>query len=144
MGLLDSLLQEKASMPTDLTMSADYLTQIDLKLAAKFKKEVNVMGELPPGSPTVNEIVQFFKETSPEKFNPPPVAEEASKKKKKKCKEEKSAVDVIAQVEEDTVPTKKKNKNKKAKVDPEVVEKPSEVEVEVPALKEKSKKSKKN
>ena len=87
---------QKASMPTDLTMSADYLnimvydylTQIDLKLAAKFKKEVNVMGELPPGSPTVNEIVQFFKETSPEKFNPPPLAEEASKKKKKKCKEE--------------------------------------------------------
>ena len=56
---------------------------------------------------------------------------------------QKSAVDVIAQVEEETVPTKKKNKNKKAKVDPEVVEKPSEVEVDVPALKKKSKKSKK-
>merc|ERR1711942_621375 len=113
-------------------MVYDYLTQNYLKLAAKFKKEVNVTGELPPGSPTVSEVVQFFKETSPEKFNPPPLVEEASKKKNKKRKEEESAVDVDAQVQEETVPTKKKKKNKKAEEDPEVVEKPSKVEVDDP------------
>ena len=67
-------------------MVYDYLAQIDPKLAMKFKKEANVTGELPPGSPTVTEIVQFFKETSPGKLTPP--GEEKGTKKKKKCKEE--------------------------------------------------------
>jgi len=93
-------------------MVYDYLAQIDPKLAMKFKKEANVTGELPPGSPTVTEIVQFFKETSPGKLTPP--GEEKGTKKKKKCKEEKSAEKVITEAEE-VVASKKSKKNKKDK-----------------------------
>merc|ERR1712179_164153 len=136
----------------EITMSADflnlmvydYLAQLDPKLAMKFKKETNVTGELPPGTPTVTGIVQFFKETSPGKLNPPVVEKEANKKKKKKSKEEKSE-EVVAQAEEVTVPPKKSKK--KDKENTELAEKPSQSEsasVDDSPPKKKSKKSKKN
>merc|ERR1711909_115728 len=139
----------------EITMSADflnlmvydYLAQLDPKLAMKFKKETNVTGELPPGTPTVTEIVQFFEETSPGKLNPPVVEKEANKKKKKKSKEEEKSEEVVAQAEEETVPPKKSKKNKKDKENTELAKKPSQAEsasVDDSPPKKKSKKSKKN
>merc|ERR1711872_193647 len=88
-------------------MVYDYLTQIDPKLAKKFKKEANVTEELPSGSPGIKDIVQFFKETSPEKSNHQ-VEGEKSKKKEKKIKEE-DAVEM-------DIP-KKSKKSKKVEVE---------------------------
>ena len=67
----------------------DYLSQVDPKLAKKFKKEANVTEELPPGSPAIGEIVKFFNETSPKKLKrelEPAEVEAAVPKKDKKAK----------------------------------------------------------
>jgi len=44
----------------------DYISSVDPKLAKKFKKEANFDSDLPPGSPSLGDVVKHFKE----KMNP--------------------------------------------------------------------------
>eukprot|EP00090_Calanus_glacialis_P001176 TRINITY_DN10815_c0_g1_i1.p1 TRINITY_DN10815_c0_g1~~TRINITY_DN10815_c0_g1_i1.p1 ORF type:complete len:138 (-),score=55.83 TRINITY_DN10815_c0_g1_i1:110-523(-) len=123
----------------------DYLSQVDPKLAKKFKKEANVTEELPPGSPAIGEIVKFFNETSPKKIKRElePAEEEAvvPKKDKKAKKAEKNAAEASAAkepAEDEAVPALKSKKAKAA------VEEVPVVKEEDAVSSKKSKKSKKN
>ena len=44
----------------------DYISSVDPKLAKKFKKEAHFDSDLPPGSPSLGDVVKHFKE----KMNP--------------------------------------------------------------------------
>ena len=48
------------------SLVGDYLSSFGSKLADKFKKETK-SAPLPPGSPSLAEMVKHFKETSPDK-----------------------------------------------------------------------------
>ena len=48
------------------SLVGDYLSSLDPKLAAKFKKETKA-GPLPSGSPSLKEMVKHFKENPPKK-----------------------------------------------------------------------------
>ena len=63
--------QEDSKMDSGLlaqvnSLVGDYLSSLDPKLAAKFKKETKA-GPLPSGSPSLKEMVKHFKENPPKK-----------------------------------------------------------------------------
>jgi len=43
----------------------DYMSEVNQKLAKKFKKELDMIVELPPGAPNLRKVVEYFAETSP-------------------------------------------------------------------------------
>eukprot|EP00092_Neocalanus_flemingeri_P048219 GFUD01054949.1.p1 GENE.GFUD01054949.1~~GFUD01054949.1.p1 ORF type:complete len:125 (-),score=56.41 GFUD01054949.1:146-520(-) len=124
-------------MYTELLNSVvyDYLTQVDPKLAKKFKKEANVPEQLPPGSPGIAEIVKHFNET-------------ATKKIKRKLKLDVEENLLAAPINEEPVEAVTGKKSKKAKKDlaPAAAEKVEESVIEVVTEKKakKAKKAKKN
>eukprot|EP00092_Neocalanus_flemingeri_P008512 GFUD01009169.1.p1 GENE.GFUD01009169.1~~GFUD01009169.1.p1 ORF type:complete len:128 (-),score=52.10 GFUD01009169.1:131-514(-) len=114
----------------------DYLTQVDPKMAKKFKKEANVPEQLPPGSPGIAEIVKHFNET-------------ATKKIKRKLKLVDAEENLLAApVKEESVEavTGKKSKRTKKDLAPAATEKVEESVNEVVSGKKakKAKKAKKN
>jgi len=63
----------------------EYLTTVNKKLAKMFKKHKRLTGELPPGSPSVAEVVKHFRETATSTIEIEPsdhMTEESSTKKK--------------------------------------------------------------
>merc|ERR1712179_838979 len=52
------------SPDTSFTMLYDYMSEINKKLAKKFKKESNMTVEIPSEAPDLREIVKYFTETS--------------------------------------------------------------------------------